>query len=250
MIDPEIVRETLHYIEASQRNYPVLFPIISLAAWITGFVQVVEYIRLAIRDRIHSAPLPVILYLFADDMAVVLLRDRWFNEIGHPFFIQMWYGFWLSTVLELTVIFLMLRHSRARLFPGLTLPGAIAAYAGLQLFAFVFLLWLNDAMSDHFFLLTPMLCNVISLAGAMDLLIQRRSRLGLSITQGWALVAVNTLSNFLFFPMVSQRFHTPYFTAFAVAVTAFGLVYMYMLWRAPAVEKAVLRDEGGRIVTA
>lgn len=233
-MDAETIRQTLAFIEESQRAHPVLYPIAALAAWVTGFVQVAEYIRLAIRDRIHSAPLPVILYLFADDMAMVLLYNRWFKEIGHPFFEQMWYGFWLSTVLEIVVIVLMLRYSRQRLFPGFSLPQAIAAYGALQLFAFAFLMWLNDAMGDYFFLLTPMLCNAVSLVGAMGLLIQRRSRLGLSMVQGWALLLVNMISNFLFFPMVSQRYHTSYFTAFAVAMTLFGLAYVYLLWRAPA----------------
>lgn len=237
-MDAETIRHALAFIEASQQQHPMLYPIVALAAWVTGFVQVAEYIRLAIRDRIHSAPLPVILYLFADDMAMVLLHDRWFHEIGHPFFEQMWYGFWLSTVLEIVVIVLMLRYSRDRLFPGFTLPQAIVAYLGLQLLAFAFLLWLNDAMGDYFFLLTPMLCNAVSLVGAMGLLIRRRSRLGLSMVQAWALLLVNVISNFLFFPMVSERYHTPYFLAFAVALTLFGIAYVLLLWRAPKVPAA------------
>lgn len=242
-MEPQAVADALAFIEHSQRTYPLLFPVASLVAWVAGFVQVAEYIRLAIRDRVHSAPLPAILYLFADDMAVVMHHDRWFNQIGHPFFIQMWYGFWLSTVLEMVVIVLMLRHSRAQLFPGCSLAQSIAAFVGLQLFAFTFLLWLNDAMNDWFFIITPMLCNAISLVGAMGLLIRRRSRLGLSMVQGWALVIVNAASNFLFFPLVSQRFQTPYFFAFSVALTVFGLVYVYLLWRAPPAGAVSARDE-------
>ncbi|MET0545049.1 MAG: hypothetical protein ABWZ40_01945 [Caulobacterales bacterium] len=234
-MDAQGIKDALEFIETSQRNQPVLFVLAALGAWLTGFVQVIEYIRLCIRDKVNSAPLVVILYLFADDAAVTALHGRWFNDIGHPFFQQMWYGFLLSAVFEVIIIFLLLRHCRQQIFPGFNLAQSIGAYAFLQAVAIAFVLWLNDAMGDFFWLMTPMLCNAIGLVGAFGLLMHRRSRLGLSMAQAWALLLVNTIGNFLFFPMVSERFHTPYFMAFATALSLFGVVYVFLLWRAPRV---------------
>ena len=61
-------------------------------AWLTGFVQIVEGVRLGRRDRVPGVPIGMTVFLLAHDASFFLRYDHWFNTVGHWYFELFWVG--------------------------------------------------------------------------------------------------------------------------------------------------------------
>ncbi len=86
------------------------------------------------RHRTHSIPLAANLRNFAHDTTYIVQFHRWFYEDHFWFVNAFWFALVVFACCELVVMAQIMRFSRDDLFPGRTLPEAIATYAFLQLF--------------------------------------------------------------------------------------------------------------------
>jgi hypothetical protein len=202
---------------------------------VSAYFQMGMAIWLGFRDRTHAIPLIPLMMFFAHDLEHMLRHSYWFHTIGNPFFTAGYWTFPIYIIAELLILFQMLRYSRADLFPGASLSQSILIMGALQIGVFVVYIWAHEQFRDPLYLVVALgLTQFLSHAFNIPMLMRRRSRRGQSLAFAINIfLGAGILNWFVGMPLFAVQFRTPVHYAMGAVVAALGLVYIYMLARAP-----------------
>jgi hypothetical protein len=202
---------------------------LTLVAWVCGFVQIVEALRLGRRDSIPGAPIVMTAFLFAHDATFVARYDMWFNVVGHWYFQVFWFGMFGAVAVELLLIqqFLVLGH-RA-IAPNLPGWAFTVSFVLFQIFVVVALWWIQALLDDPLTLVTLTLVSVAAVVPLAPWILTRGSTRGQSRLFAWAaLLGPGSLVLGLT-PVICAAFDTISYYAVVVSVFALAITYLALL---------------------
>jgi hypothetical protein len=202
---------------------------LTLVAWVCGFVQIVEALRLGRRDSVPGAPIVMTAFLFAHDATFVARYDMWFNVVGHWYFQVFWFGMFGAVAVELLLIqqFLVLGH-RA-IAPNLPRWAFTVSFVLFQIFVLVALWWIQALLDDPLTLVTLTLVSVAAVVPLAPWILTRGSTRGQSRLFAWAaLLGPGSLVLGLT-PVICAAFDTISYYAVVVSVFALAITYLALL---------------------
>lgn len=203
----------------------------TLIAWIGGFVQVIEAVRLSIRDRMPGLPIGMAIFLLAHDSTFFFRYDYWLHTVHHWYFTLFWAGMGVAVLLELFLLSYVLRHGRRQLAPQLS-PQAFFLIIALYLAAaYLLLWWLQSLLDDPLYLVGLMCTQIAAVAFNIPFLIVRGNAQGQSRIFAWsALLAPGSLALGLF-PALSPIFRNWLFAAVCLLLLVLSIAYVVLLER-------------------
>jgi hypothetical protein len=205
--------------------------VFTLIAWTTGFVQIVEAIRLGARDRLPGAPIGMTGFLLAHDFSYFLRHEHWFHTVDHWFFELMWYGMGIAVLIELVIVSQFLRFGRQALAPRLSAAAFAGLYLLFQVAAFVTLWWVQSLIDDPLYLTSLVATQIAAVIFNIPFLLNRGSARGQSRTFAWAtLLGPGSLAMGMF-PALSPFFRNGLYAALCLTLIALSLAYLLLLER-------------------
>lgn len=216
-----------------------LWPILlfTAIAWTTGFIQIVEAVRLGHRDQVPGAPVGMTMFLLAHDSSFFLRYHHWFKEIGNWYFELFWYGMGVSVLIEIYLLTQFIRLGRARLAPALSFGTFLAIILTFQIAAWAVLLWLQSLLQDPLYLVSLVGTQVAAVIFNLPLLLLRGSTAGQSRLFAWAtLIGPGSLALGLFPALLPRLFMTTSYAMLCLSTTALSLWYILLLRKVQARE--------------
>lgn len=203
--------------------------VFTFIAWATGFVQIVEALRLARRDRVPGVPVGMTVFLLAHDSSFFLRYEHWFHVVDHWYFQLFWVGMGLAVLIELGMVAQFLRYGRPLLAPQLSARGFLGLYLVFQLTAFVLLWWLQSLLDDPLYLVSLVGTQIAAVIFNVPMLLVRGSARGQSRIYAWAtLLGPGSLALGLF-PALSPAFRTPLYAALCMLIFVLAVLYLVLL---------------------
>lgn len=237
------VDDVLATMEANAGAFKLLAPFLVLS----GYVQMIEAIRLGFAHRSHAIPLFAIMYIVANDVTLLALYPYWFGELNNAAFKVNYWMVCTFFPLELVVLYQVLRFSREEVFNTNSLTQALMIYAALQAGMFVLFWWLKAQWGDPLFLVAFVATQIVSHIFNIPMLLRRGSRKGQSLVlAGNLVIGAGVLTFFFGYPLYGPQFRTLEHYLLGVSVTLLGLLYVYLLYQAPAYSPRVVGKTGGR----
>ncbi|NIB38848.1 hypothetical protein HBA55_04580 [Pseudomaricurvus alkylphenolicus] len=211
-----------------------LWPVVFWCAisFLGAYMQYFGAIKNGFRDKTHAIPVGCNLWFFAHDTTFVMNFSHWFYTVDHWLMKAFWVMLVLFALLEATVIYQVLRYSRHKVFPGLTLPQAVGVYLLCQIAAYIAFWWFHQIIEDPLYLLSFTTTVILTPVLTIPLMLQRNSQQGFSpfMLWGYVFLAVG------FYPwmyLVDPYFTSPLFVSLGVANIAIALVTLWMYYRLP-----------------
>lgn len=210
--------------------------VLTLIAWATGFVQIVEALRLARRDRLPGAPAGMTVFLLAHDSTFFMRHDYWFHTVGHWYFEAYWYGMGIAVVIELVMVRQFLQYGRPAIAPRLPAAAFFAIWLVFQIAAYLLLWWLQSLLDDPLYLVSLVGTQVAAVVFMVPFLLMRGSARGQSMIYAWAtLLGPGSLALGLF-PALCPAFRNPLYAALCASMAGLSLAYVGLLRRYRAIE--------------
>lgn len=202
-------------------------------AWITGFVQIFEAIRLGQRDRLPGAPAGMTIFLLAHDSSFFLRYDYWFHQLGHWYFELYWFGMGVAVLIELFMFAQLVRYGRNEIAPWLSPKFFLMLLLLYQLATYALLWWLQGVLDDPLYLISLTATQVVAVIFNLPMLLRRGSARGQSRIYAWAtLLGPGSLALGLFPALSPELFlHAKYIGA-CFGLMCLSLFYIVLLERA------------------
>jgi hypothetical protein len=198
-------------------------------AWGSGFVQVVESLRLSVRDRIPGVPLGMAIFLLAHDSTFFMRYDYWLHTVNHWYFSIFWVGMGISVFIELFLIYCILRDGRQQLAPHLSPRAFFLLIVIFQVATYLLLWWLQSLLADPLYLVSLLGTQVAAVMFNIPMLLVRGNTKGQSRIYAWAtLLGPGSLALGLF-PALSPIFHTGLFAGLCLTLAALSIAYVVLL---------------------
>lgn len=203
----------------------------TVIAWVAGFVQIVEAIRLTRRDKVPGMPMGMTVFLMAHDSTYCLRYEHWLNTVNHWYFTVFLVGMGVSVLIELYMLVAYCRYTRPQLTPQLS-PGAfVALLLVFQASAYAMLWWLQSLMDDPLYLVALASTQIAAVVFNIPMLLVRGNAQGQSRLFAWAtLLGPGSLALGLF-PALSPVFQTPQFAGVCAGMLALSVAYVLLLER-------------------
>ena len=100
---------------ANVENHLPLLLVMTSIGWFFGFLQVIEAVRLGVRDRMPGQPIGMTIFLLAHDSTYLMHYDYWLHSVNHWYFNMLWFGMAPSVLIELFLLSHVLRHARPQI---------------------------------------------------------------------------------------------------------------------------------------
>jgi hypothetical protein len=210
------------------RHLPVVIAL-TLVAWVCGFVQMVEALRLGRRDSIPGAPIVMTAFLFAHDVTFVARYDTWFNEVGHWYFQVFWFGMFGAVAVELLMIRQFLVHGHPAIAPHLPRWAFTLTFVAFQMFVLVALWWIQSLLDDPLTLVTLTVVSVAAVVPLAPWILTRGSTRGQSRLFAWATVLGPGSLVLGLTPVICPAFETIGYYALVVSVFVLAVSYLGLL---------------------
>lgn len=205
--------------------------VFTLIAWVGGFVQIVEAVRLGARDQLPGVPIGMTVFLLAHDLSFFLRFEHWFNTVDHWYFKVFWVGMGIAVLIELFLVAQFLRYGRRSLAPSMSALEFGLLFGLFQLSAFALLWWLQSHLDDPLFLVSLVGTQVAAVIFSIPFLLVRGHARGQSRLYAWAtLLGPGSLALGLF-PALSPIFHTALYGALCLLIACLGIMYVVLLER-------------------
>ena len=203
--------------------------VFTVIAWASGFVQIVEAVRLGRRDRLPGVPVGMTVFLLAHDSSFFLRYEHWFGVVDHWYFKLFWVGMGIAVLIELFMVAQFLRFGRSVLAPQLSARAFLAIYVAFQASAFVLLWWLQSLLDDPLYLVSLVGTQVAAVIFNVPFLLVRGNARGQSRIYAWAtLLGPGSLALGLF-PALSPVFRTGLYATLCAAMVGLSLAYLLLL---------------------
>lgn len=206
--------------------------VFTLIAWITGFVQIIEAMRLGARDRVPGMPAGMTVFLLAHDSSFFMRCEHWFGVVDHWYFKLFWVGMGFAVLIELYLVAQFLRYGRPLLAPRASSRTFFANWLCFQFAAFALLWWLQSLIDDPLYLVSLVGTQVAAVIFNVPMLLARGDARGQSRIYAWATILGPGGFALGLFPALSPVFFNGYYAAVVIAMVALSLVYLLMLEQA------------------
>ena len=217
-----------------------LLPVLLFCAisFVGAYMQYFGAIKNGFKDRTHAIPVGCNLWFFAHDTTYVAMFGYWFGDIGHWLMMAFWAMLLLFALLEVVVIYQVLRFSRQQVFPGLTCGQAIVAYLACQGAAYCLFWWFHAIIEDPLYFISFTTTVILTPVLTIPMMLHRGSRRGFSPFMLWGFVLL-AVGFYLWMYWLDPFFTTPLFIwlgLFNAAIALSTLVIYYRLpeWKAAA----------------
>ena len=208
-----------------------LLLVLTSICWFFGFVQVIEALRLSVRDRMPGQPIAMAVFLLAHDATFFMRYDYWLHTVHYWYFTILWFGMGPSVLIELFLLRYVLKYARPQIAPKMSQGTFVALIVLFQISAFLLLWWIQSLLTDPLYLVSLMSTNIAVVMFNIPFLIRRGNVAGQSRIFGWsALLGPASMS---FTPMVLQApvFGTWYLLGVSLILVALSIVYLVLLER-------------------
>jgi hypothetical protein len=200
-------------------------------AWATGFVQIVEAVRLGRRDRIPAVPAVTTAFLFAHDFTFALRYSTWFDVVDHWYFKVFWVGMLGAVCVEVVLIVQFIRYGHRYIAPGMTRTTFASAYLVMQVATFVILWWVQSVLDDPLTLVTLAATSIVTVVPLVPWIISRGNASGQSMVFAVAgLIGPGSLG-MLLLPALHPGFGTAVYYAVIAVQVVVSLAYIAFLAR-------------------
>jgi hypothetical protein len=200
-------------------------------AWATGFVQIVEAVRLGRRDRIPAVPAVTTAFLFAHDFTFALRYSTWFDVVDHWYFKVFWVGMLGAVCVEVVLIVQFIRYGHRYIAPGMTRTTFASAYLVMQVATFVILWWVQSVLDDPLTLVTLTATSIVTVVPLVPWIISRGNASGQSMVFAVAgLIGPGSLG-MLLLPALHPGFGTAVYYAVIAVQVVVSLAYIAFLTR-------------------
>lgn len=206
--------------------------VFTLIAWATGFVQIIEAMRLGARDRVPGMPAGMTVFLLAHDSSFFLRFEHWFSVVDHWYFKLFWAGMGLAVLIELFLVVQFLRFGRPLLAPRSSPRAFFAIWLCFQFAAFALLWWLQSLFDDPLYLVSLVGTQVAAVIFNLPMLLVRGDARGQSRIYAWATILGPGGFALGLFPALSPAFCNGLYAALVLAMVALSLAYLLMLEQA------------------
>jgi hypothetical protein len=227
--------EVADVLQTIDRNLALVLTF-TLIGWVTGFVQIVEAVRLGLRDRLPGAPAGMTVFLLAHDSSFFLRHDHWFHDVGHWYFEAFWFGMGLAVLIELGMVVQLIRYGRPVLAPKLSVVAFTAVWLVFQVTAYLLLWWIQSLLADPLYLVSLVGTQVAAVIFLVPFILVRGSARGQSRIYAWATLLGPASLALAMFPAMCTTFRTPLYAGLCAAMTTLALAYLGLLHRYQAAE--------------
>jgi hypothetical protein len=201
----------------------------TVIAWASGFVQVVESVRLSVRDKVPGVPIGMCVFLLAHDSTFFMRHDYWLHTVNHWYFTIFWSGMGPSVLLELFLMYYILRYGRQQLAPHMSPRAFFLLIAIYQAAAYLLLWWLQSLLDDPLYLVSLVCTQVAAVMFNIPMLLIRGNTKGQSRIYAWAaLLGPGSLALGLF-PALSPAFQNGLFAGICVTLALLSIAYVVLL---------------------
>ncbi|MDT5144043.1 MAG: hypothetical protein QOE52_3141 [Mycobacterium sp.] len=200
-------------------------------AWATGFVQIVEAVRLGHRDRIPAVPAVTTAFLFAHDCTFALRYSRWFEVVDHWYFKVFWAGMLGAVCVEVVLIGQFICYGHRHIAAGLTRTSFAAAYLLMQVVTFVILWWVQSVLDDPLTLVTLTATSIVTVVPLVPWIISRGNASGQSMVFAVAGLVGPGSVGMLLLPALHPSFGTALYYAVVAVQVVVSLAYIALLAR-------------------
>jgi hypothetical protein len=204
-----------------------------LLGFIGGYLQYAGAIKIGFQHKTHGLPLGCNLWFLAHDTTFVAYYSYWFFELDHWLMKAFWGGLLVFSILEMAVIFQILKYSKKELFPGLTPALATAAFLVCQATAYIAFWWFHQIIQDPLYLISFMSTVLLSPVLQIPMMLSRGSRRGISLITliGHCCLAAGF---YLWVFQVDSYFTNPLVVSVGVANMLLALATVYLYFKLPA----------------
>ncbi len=233
---------------ANTAKHQTWITVASMIGFVGGFLQCIGLIWMGFRHKSHGMPLICVTWFMAHDSTYLLNYDHWFHETNFPLLQNAWYTMAFYNVLELIMLYQILRYSREEVFPKMSFGQALLACIGVQALAYAVFWWLMSLIRDPFnyqlFATTALLSPLFNI----PMMRARGSRKGFALAPltGIALIPVGT---WWWLYLSDPYFQQPVIVAVAIGNIAMGLVGIWYFLRLPEYRPDVQASHRGVVAT-
>ena len=206
-------------------------------SFVGAYMQYFGAISMGFKHRTHSIPLIGNLWFFAHDTTYVMNFHHWFFESDFWLVKAFWFALVVFACCETVVTYQIMRFSRQELFPGMSLPKALASYIGLQLFTYGLFWWFLSMIHDPYYLLSFTTTVILAPLLNIALMRSRGSRRGFSMTMlvGFVLLSVGF---WIWMFLSDEYFLQPFFWMIAIGNVGICLASITEFKRLPEYQPA------------